>query len=77
MRKVEIASDEPPSYNAAEALPNFVNPFWMLPLLGLTGVKARDLAGYSILQFVFHAPVVLIMLWALGLTMPYVAPVIE
>ncbi len=21
-------------YNAAEALPNFVNPFWMLPLMG-------------------------------------------
>jgi len=21
-------------YNAAEALPNFINPFWMLPLLG-------------------------------------------
>ena len=34
-------------YNAAEALPNFINPFWMLPLMGLIGVKARDLAGYS------------------------------
>ena len=64
-------------YNAAEALPNFINPFWMLPLLGLTGVKARDLAGYSILQLIIHAPVVLIMLWALGLTLPYVAPVIQ
>lgn len=31
-------------HNAAEALPNFINPFWMLPLMGLTGVKARDLA---------------------------------
>jgi short-chain fatty acids transporter len=61
-------------YNAAEALPNFINPFWMLPLMGLTGVKARDLAGYSTLQLIFHAPVVLIMLWLLGKTLPYVPP---
>ena len=64
-------------YNAAEALPNFVNPFWMLPLLGMTGVRARDLAGYSILQLIFHAPVVIIMLWLLGMTVPYVAPVMQ
>ena len=63
-------------YNAAEALPNFINPFWMLPLMGLTGVKARDLAGYSTLQLIFHAPVVLILLWLLGLTMPYVPPIL-
>lgn len=64
-------------YNIAETLPNFINPFWMLPLLGLTGVKARDLAGYSILQLIILAPVVLIMLFALGLTMPYVAPIVQ
>ena len=61
-------------YNAAEALPNFINPFWMLPLMGLTGVKARELAGYSTLQLIFHAPVVLILLWLLGKTLPYVPP---
>lgn len=64
-------------YNAAEALPNFINPFWMLPLLGVTGVKARDLAGYAILQLVFHIPAVLIMLWLLGKTLPYVAPIMQ
>lgn len=64
-------------YNAAEALPNFVNPFWMLPLLGMIGVKARDLAGFSILQLIFHTPVVLLMLWLLGLTVEYVPPVIQ
>ena len=64
-------------YNAAEALPNFINPFWMLPLMGLTGVKARDLAGYSTLQMIFHVPVVLLMLWLLGLTLPYVAPIMN
>jgi short-chain fatty acids transporter len=61
-------------YNAAEALPNFINPFWMLPLMGLTGIKARDLAGFSTLQLIFHAPVVLILLWLLGKTLPYVPP---
>lgn len=64
-------------YNAAEALPNFVNPFWMLPLLGMIGVKARDLAGYSILQLIFHTPVVLLLLWLLGLTVPYVQPMMQ
>jgi len=64
-------------YNAAEALPNFVNPFWMLPLMGLTGVKARDLAGYSILQLMLHAPVVLLLLWLLAKTLPYAAPVVQ
>lgn len=64
-------------YNAAEALPNFINPFWMLPLLGLTGVKARDLAGYSILQLIFHVPVVLIMLYLLAKTIPYIPPMIQ
>ena len=64
-------------YNAAEALPNFINPFWMLPLMGITGVKARDLAGYSLLQLFFHTPVVLIMLWLLAKTLPYVPPIIQ
>jgi short-chain fatty acids transporter len=49
----------------------------MLPLMGLTGVKARDLAGYSTLQLIFHAPVVLLMLWLLGKTMPYIAPILN
>ncbi len=63
-------------YNAAEALPNFINPFWMLPLLGLSGMKARDLAGFSVLQLIFLTPVVLIMLYLLAKTMPYVPPMI-
>lgn len=63
-------------YNASEALPNFINPFWMLPLMGIMGVKARDLAGYSILQLVFHLPVVIFMVWLLAKTVPYVAAVL-
>ena len=56
-------------YNAAEALPNLVNPFWMLPLMGILNVKARDLAGYSILQLLFHAPVVLFLCWFFARTL--------
>src|SRR6185295_1647661 len=29
-------------YNATEALANLIHPFWMLPLLGILGLKARD-----------------------------------
>jgi short-chain fatty acids transporter len=56
-------------YNAAEALPNLINPFWMLPLMGILNVRARDLAGYSILQLLFHAPIVLLLCWLFALTM--------
>ena len=62
-------------YNAAEALPNLVNPFFMLPLLAVLGLRARDLIGFTFLQFLFHLPVVLLMLWLLGMTFDFVAPV--
>src|SRR5262249_50095994 len=48
-------------YNMAEALPNLINPFWMLPLLGILKLRARDLIGYTMLQFVMNAPIVLII----------------
>lgn len=64
------------AYNAAEALPNLINPFWMLPLLGVLGLKARDVVGFTFVQLVVHVPLVLGLLWALGLTLTYVPPVI-
>lgn len=63
-------------YNAAEALPNLLNPFWMLPLLGLLGLRARDLVGYSVIQFVVHVPVVIFLVWIFAKTLEYAAPVI-
>ncbi|GAA1905055.1 TIGR00366 family protein [Nocardioides lentus] len=62
-------------YNAAEALPNLVNPFFMLPLLAVLGLRARHLVGFTFLQFVFHLPVVLLLLWLLGTTFEFVPPV--
>jgi len=61
-------------YNAAEALPNLINPFYMLPLLGILGIKARDIIGFSFVQFLVHLPLVLFLLWILGRTLTYVAP---
>ncbi len=62
-------------YNAAEALPNLVNPFWMLPLLSILGLKARDLVGYSVLQLMIHIPVVFFLCWLFAQFIPYVPPV--
>lgn len=62
-------------YNAAEALPNLINPFWMLPLLGVLGLKARDVVGFTFIQLAVHVPLVLGLLWLLGLTLQYVPPV--
>ena len=57
------------TYNATEALANLIHPFWMLPLIGILGLKARDIVGYSTLQFVVHVPVVLFLVWILNYTL--------
>ena len=63
-------------YNMAEALPNLINPFFMLPLLAILKVRARDLVGFTFLQFIFHLPVVLLLVWLLGMTFSYQPPII-
>jgi short-chain fatty acids transporter len=63
-------------YNAAEALPNLINPFWMIPILGTLRLKAREVVGFTIVQFVIHVPLVLLLLWALGMTLHYHPPVL-
>jgi short-chain fatty acids transporter len=63
-------------YNISEALPNLINPFWMLPLLGILKSRARELVGYGILQLAVHAVLVFFLIWFFARTIPYVAPVI-
>lgn len=63
------------AYNAAEALPNLINPFWMLPMLGILGIKARDVVGFTFLQFLVHTPLVILLLWLLGMTLDFVPPI--
>lgn len=62
------------TYNATEALANLIHPFWMLPVIGILGLKARDIIGYCMLQFVVHVPLVLFLVWALNFTLTYVPP---
>jgi short-chain fatty acids transporter len=61
-------------YNASEALPNLINPFWMLPLLGILKLKARDIVGYGVLQLMVHVPVVFFLCWLFAKYIPYVPP---
>jgi short-chain fatty acids transporter len=61
-------------YNAAEAIPNLINPFWMLPMLGILGLRARDLIGFTFVQFMINLPLVLFLLWVLGMTLTYHPP---
>ena len=58
-------------YNAAEAMPNLITPFWMLPLLGMLGLRAKDIVGFCFTQLLVHIPVVLFLLWVLA---PQLAP---
>jgi short-chain fatty acids transporter len=58
-------------YDLGEALANLLQPFWMLPVLGLFGLKARDVMGYTLLVFLVLFPLVLVMVTVLGATLPY------
>ena len=61
-------------YNASEALPNLINPFYMLPLLGILKLRARDLAGYGMLQLIVQAPLVLFLCWLFSRILVFVPP---
>ncbi len=64
-------------YNTAEALPNLINPFWMLPLLGILKIRARDLAGYGVLYLIINSGMVLFFMWFLSRTFVYLPPSIS
>ena len=57
-------------YDLGEALANLVQPFWMLPVLGVLGLKARDIMGYTFVVFLVLAPVVLLLVGLLGRNLP-------
>uniref|UniRef100_A0A973WKP7 Short-chain fatty acid transporter n=2 Tax=Bradyrhizobium quebecense TaxID=2748629 RepID=A0A973WKP7_9BRAD len=63
-------------YNIAETLPNFINPFWMLPLLGILGLKSKDLIGYTSVQFFIHFPIVMLLAAILMATFTYRPPIL-
>jgi short-chain fatty acids transporter len=59
------------SYDLGEALANLVQPFWMLPILGLFQLRARDVMGYTFIVFLVLVPVVLLLVTILGATLSY------
>jgi short-chain fatty acids transporter len=59
------------SYDLGEAVANLVQPFWMIPVLTLLGLRARDVMGYTFLVFLILFPLVLLMTTLLGMTLGY------
>jgi short-chain fatty acids transporter len=42
---------------------NMYQPFWALPMLGVLGLRARDIMGYCLVIFCVAAPVLGVALW--------------
>jgi short-chain fatty acids transporter len=59
------------AYDLGEALANLIQPFWMLPILGLFQLRARDVMGYTFVVFLALVPVVLLLVTILGATLQY------
>jgi short-chain fatty acids transporter len=59
------------SYDLGEALANLLQPFWMLPILGMFQLRARDVMGYTLIVFLVLTPVVVVLVTVLGLTLSY------
>ena len=51
-----------------DQLTNMLQPFWALPLLGITGLKARDILPYTLLLMVVAGAVMLVgmLMWGAG-----------
>ena len=48
------------AYTFGASLADLVQPFWALPLLAITDMRARDIFGYAIMMLVLTLPVVLV-----------------
>ena len=59
------------AYDLGEALANLLQPFWMLPTLGLFHLRARDVMGYTLVVFCVLVPTVLLLVTVLGRTLSY------
>lgn len=51
-----------------DQLTNMLQPFWALPLLGITGLKARDILPYTLLLMVVAGAVMLVGMVLWGMT---------
>jgi short-chain fatty acids transporter len=53
------------AYSAGDAHTNLLNPFWALPLLAITGLRARDMFGYAITMMLLLTPFLFLVLFFL------------
>jgi short-chain fatty acids transporter len=49
------------TYDLGEAIANLLQPFWMLPVLALLGLRARDIMGYTYLVALVLLPLVIVL----------------
>jgi short-chain fatty acids transporter len=49
------------TYNLGEAITNFFQPFWMVTILAVLGLRARDIMGYTYLVGIALFPIALIL----------------
>lgn len=56
-------------YGVSEAVANLIQPFWMLPMLGVLGLRARDVMGYTFTFFLILFPI--IILGSLGFNLTF------
>jgi short-chain fatty acids transporter len=53
------------AYAVGDAHTNLLNPFWAIPLLAITGLRARDMFGYAITMMLLLIPFLAIVLYFL------------
>ena len=53
------------AYSVGDAHTNLLNPFWAIPLLAITGLRARDMFGYAITMMILLIPFLAIVLFVL------------
>jgi len=58
-------------YDLGEAVANLVQPFWMLPVLAMLSLKARDVMGFTFLVFLVLLPLVVVLTTVLGMTLSW------
>tara|TARA_B100000678_G_scaffold277439_1_gene271210 strand:+ start:151 stop:1203 length:1053 start_codon:yes stop_codon:yes gene_type:complete len=53
------------AYAVGDAHTNLLNPFWAIPLLAITELRARDMFGYAITMMLLLVPFIAIVLYLL------------
>ena len=51
------------AYAVGDAHTNLLNPFWALPLLAITGIKAREMFGYAVAMLLLLTPFLAVALY--------------